>query len=144
MQRGRVVLGLLVAVGLIAGVAGVSHAIDALQGPEITDTTVKRINDTHAAIAWETDEPTYGYLETHHTTGCAQWGEKVNTINDSAFSREHLVIAPIYGLNRSAANRPDGVTNRSLEQYTVQIRAGELSGSDPDYETIVTQPKACR
>jgi hypothetical protein len=147
MQRTSILLGILIGVGAVVGVVGASSVVDSLQGPEITDVTVDRLNDTHAAVAWSTEQPTRGYVDTLVSQHCPPgWGTGVNTINDSSFTRTHLVIAPIYELNTSQVNLSKVRGNGSLKQYEVQVSVWNEEETTADYRTIVKRnlSQACQ
>jgi hypothetical protein len=105
METRSVVLGVVLAVVVGAGFAGAATAFDTLVGPDPPEVSVERINESHAAVSWTTDRPTRGTLSTLTQHRCNGSWVGVNTINDSSRSRTHLVIAPIYELNRSHVNR---------------------------------------
>ena len=105
MERKSVILGVLITILLGVGLAGAATAVDKLNGPGALEVTVERINDTHAAVSWTTDEPTHGTLYTLTQHRCNGSWVGINSVNDSTFSRTHLVIAPIYDLNKSRINQ---------------------------------------
>ncbi|WP_435077047.1 hypothetical protein [Halococcus sp. AFM35] len=132
METRSVVIGIVVAVVVGAGVAGVATAFDRLVGPDPPEVSVERINESHAAVSWTTDRPTRGTLSTLTQHRCNGSWVGVNTINDSSRSRTHLVVAPIYELNRSHVNR----TRASLpnDSYAKQY----MQAPPKRYEVTVT------
>ena len=105
MEMRSVVVGIVVAVVVGAGLTGAVTAFDKLVGPDPPEVNVERINESYAAVSWTTDRPTQGTLSTFTQHRCDGSWVGVNTINDSSRSRTHLVVAPIYELNRSHVNR---------------------------------------
>lgn len=105
MEKRSIIFGMVVAVVVVAGLSGVSMAIDEVNGPDSLAVTVERLNETHAAVSWTTDEPTYGTLNTYTQHRCNGSWIAINSVDDSSFSRSHLVIAPIYELNNSRITR---------------------------------------
>lgn len=101
MEKRSLILGMVIVGIVVAGVTGASMAIDKVDGPDALAVTVERINETHAAVSWTTDEPTYGTLYTYTQHRCNGSWIAINSVNDSSFSRSHLVIAPVYELNES-------------------------------------------
>lgn len=120
MEKRSLILGMVIVGLVVTGVAGASMAIDKIDGPDALAVTVERINDTYAAVSWTTDEPTYGTLYTYTQHRCNGSWIAINSVNDSSFSRSHLVIAPIYDLNESQINqtRRNLPREASLKQYT--------------------------
>lgn len=129
MQRASVGLGILIGAVVVGGIVGAGTAIDSLQGVGTPNTTVERINSTHAAITWTTEKPTHGYLKTSAARQCGPaWGQRktVNKINDSSLTRTHLIVAPIYDLNKSQVNLTNIPGNGSLKSYQVAaVTVGE-------------------
>lgn len=122
MEIRSLIVGIVIAGVVVAGAVGATSVWDSLQGPVITDVSVERLNDTHAAVAWATEKPTYGYISTDVHRHCGSgWG--INMINDSSFTQTHLVIAPIYELNRSRVNQSSVPGNKSLWMYHVTVSA---------------------
>lgn len=147
MNKLNFVLGILLGIVVVIGGIGASSAVDTLLGPTITDVTVERLNDTHAAIAWTTENPTHGYVDTYVSQHCGSgWWDGVNSINDSEFTRTHLVVAPIYGLNTSQVNQSRVRGNGSLKKYQVEVSAWDKKESTADYRTIVERniSQACQ
>lgn len=105
MDRRSVLVGMVIAGVVIAGIAGVGTAIDKLNGPGTPEVTVERINDTHAAVSWTTETPANGTLYTFIQPRCNESWLSVARVNGSTLSRTHLVVAPIYTLNRSDVNQ---------------------------------------
>lgn len=146
MERVRVIVGLVIVILVIGGLIGAAFAIDAridIEPDRTAGVTVERINETHAAVAWTTEDPTYGDLHTAIRAQCNSgvWLE-IKSINDSSFSRRHLVVAPIYELNRSriqptVANITYGPWKqqpwRSPVQYKVAVNTyhDRSEGSNP-------------
>lgn len=138
MQRTDLLLGVLLGVALVGVAIGAASAIDKLQGPEITDVTVERLNDTHAAVAWTTENPTYGRVHTLVSRHCPPgWGSGVNTVEDSAFKRAHVVVAPIYDVNKSRMNLSNVRGHGALKQYEVKVAAWDREETTADFQTIV-------
>jgi hypothetical protein len=123
MGNQNIIIEVLLGIVVVVGFLGASTAYDKLVGPGNLDVTVERINATHAAVSWTTDEPTYGYLRASVSYQCGTGGERIitNKINDSSFSRMHLVVAPIYTLNESRGNLAKGPGNESLKWYKVAV-----------------------
>jgi hypothetical protein len=120
MDRKSVVVGLLIAGLAVTGFTGATTAIDTLNGPDTLAVDVERINETHAAVSWATEKPTHGTLTTFTQHRCNGSWVGVKTINDSSFSRTHLVIAPIYALNTSQIQQTRQnvfATNNPLTEY---------------------------
>ena len=141
MDKRSLIAGVVLTGVVVAGVVGASSVVDSLQGPEITDVTVERLNSTHAAVAWATKKPTYGYISTYVHRHCGP-GYAINTINDSTFTRTHLVIAPIYNLDRSRVNQSSVPGNKSLWKYEMSVSAwGEPrpEGASAGIEYILTR-----
>jgi hypothetical protein len=111
MEKRSLILGMVIVGVVVAGVSGASMVVDKLNGADSLAVTVERINDTYAAVSWTTDEPTYGTLYTSTQHRCNGSFIAINSVNNSSFSRSHLVIAPIYELNESYINQ----TRRSLQ-----------------------------
>jgi hypothetical protein len=104
------------------GIVGASVTVDKLQGPGTPDVSVERINATHAAVAWTTEKPTNGHLTIYVSRECGRgWGTSIMSINDSSFTPTHLVVAPIYDLNKSQVNLSNVPGNGSLKQYQVDV-----------------------
>lgn len=101
MNRKSFVAGIVIGAIVVLGGVGASAAYERLVAPGTPEVTVERINDTHAAIAWSTETPTYGILRTSIQAQCNGLWLTINAINDSSLSRIHHVIAPIYELNTS-------------------------------------------
>lgn len=104
MKRSRVIVGLVLVILVVGGLTGAALAFDDLSRlatQHRTEVTVERINETHAAVAWTTEFPTYGYLNTSIQARCGGAWLQIKSINDSSHSRRHRVVAPIYDLNRS-------------------------------------------
>ena len=118
MEKRSVVLGVLITILVGAGLAGAATAVDKLVGPDTPEVHVERINDTHAAVSWTTDRPTHGTLSTLTQHQCNGSWIGINTVNDSSVSRSHLVIAPIYDLNRSRMNQTQAILPKN--SYTRQ------------------------
>lgn len=117
MQRKSLIVGIIVGVVVVAGLIGASEAYGTLSGPSTLEVTTERINTTHAAIGWTGGKPTNGHVKTSVQYRCNGSWMTINTINDSSFSREHLVVAPIYELNKSQmkatlANIPENVAKK--------------------------------
>lgn len=141
MDNRSLIVGVVIAGVVVAGVVGASSVVDSIQGPEITDVSVERLNSTHAAVAWATEKPTYGYITTYVHRHCGS-GYAISTINDSTFGRVHTVIAPIYKLNRSLVNRSSVPGNKSLWKYEVSIsawREPRPEGASAGIEYILTR-----
>lgn len=108
----------MVIVGIVvAGLTGASMAVDRVDGPNTLTVSVERINNTYAAVSWTTDEPTYGTLYTSTQHQCNGSWIAINSVDDSSFSRTHLVIAPIYELNRSRIELTRMKQESSFKQY---------------------------
>lgn len=144
MERKSVVVGILIAGLVVAGFAGATTAIDRLNGPGSLEVGVERINDTHAAVSWTTEKPANGILTTYVQFRCSGSWTAVNSINDSSFSRSHLVVAPIYDLNKSQvkatlADIPENVAKKYRgvppKQYKVTAEVYE-DGSGASKEII--------
>ncbi len=105
MEIKTIVVGVVLGMVIVAGPIGTLAAIDELNGPDAPDASVERVNDTHAAVSWTTEEPGYGHLETYVQPECNSSWIGVDTINDSSFDRMHHVVAPIYELNETTTNR---------------------------------------
>lgn len=105
--RKRMVITSLVLGGVVVGVlvtTGATALLNELLGISTFDVTVERLNSTHAAISWTTEQPTHGYIKTYVSHQCGPaWGNRttVNIINDSSLTRTHLIVAPIYDVNAS-------------------------------------------
>lgn len=114
---------LLVGIGIGVLVAvGVPATIHTFQGIGAAEVTVERINSTHAAVTWTTAEPTYGLLKTSVSRQCGPaWGSRtpIKILNDSSFTRTHLIIAPIYGLNESHVARTSVSGTGPIKWYQV-------------------------
>jgi hypothetical protein len=122
MQRTSIVVGVVIGVVVVVGIVGTSSAVDKLNGPGTPEVSVERINDTHAAVAWTTKKPTQGHLRMYVSRECGPgWGKSITSINDSSFTRTHLVVAPIYDLNKSQVNLSRVPGNGSLKQYQVEV-----------------------
>lgn len=147
MQRMSVALGVIIGVVVVGGIVGAGTAIDSLQGIGTPNVTVERINSTHAAITWTTEKPTHGYLKASVARQCGPaWGERkaVNKINDSSLSRTHLIVAPIYNVNKSQINLTNVPGNGPLRWYQVSavtVGDGEEVGT-PIVKRNLSQ--ACR
>ncbi len=105
MEKRSIIVGVFLALVVVAGLTGASMAIDKVNGPDALAVTVERVNDTYAAVSWTTDEPTYGTLHTYTQHRCNGSWIAIKSVDDSAYSRSHLVIAPIYELNKSRINQ---------------------------------------
>jgi hypothetical protein len=118
MEKRSIILGMIIAVVVVAGLTGASTAIDKLNGPDTLEVAVERINDTHAAVSWTTEKPANGTLYTYTQHRCNGSWIAVNSVDDT-FSRSHLVVAPIYELNRSRINqtRMNLSEENPLKQY---------------------------
>jgi hypothetical protein len=136
-----------IAVGIVIGIvvgmvvaAGAAATIDAVLGIGSPDVTVERINDTHAAVTWTTEQPTRGYLEISVSSQCGPaWGSRttIGTISDPSVAETHLVTAPIYNLSESQLNPPNVPDNGSVGWYRVEaVAVGESE--------IVTAPVVSR
>jgi hypothetical protein len=122
MDRTSVILGVIIGLLVVVVPMGASTAFDRLIAPGTPEVTVERINSTHAAVAWTTERPTQGYLRTRVSRECGRgWGKTIKTINDSSFTRTHLVIASIYDLNTSQVALASVPGNGSLAQYSVVV-----------------------
>lgn len=115
---------------------GALTTVDKLNGVGNPNTTVERINNTHAAVTWTTEKPTHGVLKMSVSRQCGSaWGQRetFNKINDSSVTRTHLIIAPIYDLNKSQVNLTSVPGNGSLKSYqvaTVTVGDMERVGTD--------------
>lgn len=114
MDLKSVIVGVILGVVLVAGPLGAMAAIDESNSVDTPDLTVERLNNTHASVAWATEEPARGHLETFVQPECGSSWIGVNDINAS-FGRIHTVVAPIYKLNRTQTNRT--LTNLSDEDW---------------------------
>jgi hypothetical protein len=108
---------------------GTTAILNSLLGIGTFDVTVERINSTHAAISWTTEQPTHGYIKTYVSHQCGPaWGNRttVNIINDSSVTRTHLIVAPIYDVNASV-NLTDVPGNGPVKWYRVEaVSAGDV------------------
>lgn len=153
MQRTSVVVGIILGVVVVVGLIGASAAYDKLSGPSMLDVTVERINSTHAAVAWTTAEPTHGYITTSVQYRCNASWLGINTVNDSSFTRTHLLVVPIYELNRSQMNETlatipedvaeqyQGMSPRRYEVTVVALRDGSGARKTIHSQTL---GQACR
>jgi membrane-bound metal-dependent hydrolase YbcI (DUF457 family) len=137
-------------IGIVLGaivVTGVPVTINAVQGVGTPDVTVERINSTHAAVTWTTEEPTHGYLTIAVSRQCGPaWGERtrIKTIKDSSLSRTHLIIAPMYGPNSSQVDLMTVSGNGPLKWY--QVSAVTVGDSERVPTPIVSRnlSRTCR
>lgn len=124
MERISILLGIIIGVIVVSGgIIGAEAVTDELRGVGTPNVTVERINSTHAAITWTTKNPTHGYLKTSVARQCGPaWGKRktINKINDSSFSRTHLIVASIYNLDKSEVNMGRIPGNGSLKWYQVE------------------------
>lgn len=105
MQTKSVIVGVTIGVVLVVGPLGAMAAVDELNGPDTPVVSVERLNSTHGAVAWTTEEPGYGHLTTYVQPECDSSWIAVNHVNDSSLNRSHHVVASIYELNETKANR---------------------------------------
>lgn len=130
MQKISLVLGVVIGivVGMLA-IIGVTSILNELLGISTFDVTIERINSTHAAVSWTTEQPTHGYIKTYVSHQCGPaFGKRVtiNIINDSSFTRTHLIVAPIYDM-KANINVTDIPGTGSLKSYRVEaVSAGEI------------------
>lgn len=117
MGKRSLILGMVIVGVVVAGATGASMAVDKVDGPNALTVSVERINNTHAAVSWTTDEATHGTLYTSTQHQCNGSWIAINSINASSFSRSHLVIAPIYELNRSRIELTRMKQENSFKQY---------------------------
>lgn len=139
MNRGSVLIvsgaGFVIALVFVAGAIGAVMAYDELTGPTVTDVSLTRINDSHAAVAWTSEQPTNGTIEVsvRPETG----GGTIDTVaTDSERTRTHLVVVPIYDWNRSKVQQMGLDSGGTIRAFDLRVRVTD-DGSDPYYESIV-------
>lgn len=140
-----IAVGILIAVTVVIAGAGTLTAMETLQGTAPPDVTTERINDTHAAVSWTTDEPTRGYIRVVASTNCdSAWGTVVTEINDSSVTRTHLIVAPVYDLHASQGPLSTTGNDGSYKWYAVKAVTG---GETEEVGTTITRRSlspACR
>jgi membrane-bound metal-dependent hydrolase YbcI (DUF457 family) len=147
-QRSAIGGVLLVGIGIgVLVTVGVPATIHAFQGIGAAEVTVERLNSTHAVVTWTTEEPTYGLLKTSVSRHCEPtWGNKtpIKRLNDSSFSRTHLIIAPIYDLNESYVARTNVSETGPIKWY--QVAAVMVGDNEHISVPIVSRnlSQACR
>lgn len=121
MERKSIIIGLIIGVVVVVAPMGAVASIDKLAGVGTPEVTTERINDTHAAITWSTEKPAHAYVTTSVSRQCGPGGTTINSINVSSIDRTHLIIAPIYDLNRARVNQSRVPGNGSLKWYEVNV-----------------------